>query len=37
VWIVHGIFIRYFGSNVQRADENQSKLIHEALAGHASH
>jgi hypothetical protein len=36
VWIIYGIFIRYFESNVHRADENQPKLIHEALAGHTS-
>jgi hypothetical protein len=26
VWVVHGIFIRYFEQNVQRPDETQAKL-----------
>ena len=31
VWVVHCIFIRYFEQNVRQPDENQPKLIHEAL------
>jgi polyphosphate kinase 2 PPK2 len=28
VWVVHGISIRYFEQNEQRADESRAKLIH---------
>jgi hypothetical protein len=36
VWVVHGIFIRYFEQNLRDPDENRPKLIHEAPVRHNS-